>query len=106
MMMAAGKLKVEEGVGYIVAQELGGKSANIILGLGSFALSIACQMFIPLIAICYFSWFTKQGVTLGIVVGINQIVWCVSKQWKVRPRFKQANAQIGVFAHPTGYGTA
>ena len=55
---------------FILSMILSIQSANIILGLGSFALSIACQMFIPLIAICYFSWFTKQGVALGIIVGI------------------------------------
>ncbi len=46
-----------------------------ILSLGSFALSIACQMFVPLLAICYFSWFTKQGVALGIVVGIIAVIF-------------------------------
>ena len=27
-------------------------------------------MFVPLIAICYFPWFTKNGVSFGFVVGI------------------------------------
>ena len=45
-------------------------SGSKIIDLGSFALAIACQMFVPLIAICYFSWFTKQGISFGIVVGI------------------------------------
>ena len=45
-----------------------------IFSLGSFALAIACQMFIPLIAICYFSWFTKQGVSFGIVLGIVVVI--------------------------------
>ncbi len=40
------------------------------LSLGSFSLSIGCQMLIPLLAICYFPWFTKHGVALGLVVGI------------------------------------
>ena len=30
-----------------------------ILSLGSFALAMACQMFVPLLAICYIPWFTK-----------------------------------------------
>ena len=45
-----------------------------IFSLGSFALAIACQMFVPLIAICYFSWFTKQGVSFGIVLGIVVVI--------------------------------
>ena len=43
---------------------------NNIFDLGSFALAIACQMFMPLLALCYFSWFTKQGIAFGIVIGI------------------------------------
>jgi len=55
---------------FIVSLVLSIQSSNVILSLGSFSLSIACQMFVPLIAVCYFPWFTKQGVALGIVVGI------------------------------------
>ena len=51
---------------------------NKIFDLGSFALAIGCQMFVPLIAICYISWFTKQGVSLGIVVGILAIFFTES----------------------------
>ena len=50
-------------------------SGENIIGLGSFALAIACQMFVPLISICYFSWFTKQGVSFGIVVGIITVIF-------------------------------
>ncbi len=46
------------------------QSSQVILNLGSFALSMACQMLIPLLAICYFPWFTKQGISLGLIVGI------------------------------------
>ena len=46
-----------------------GFSGNF-LSLGSFSLSIACQMLVPLIALCYFSWFTKHGIASGLVVGI------------------------------------
>ncbi len=41
-----------------------------ILNLGSFSLSMGCQMLIPLIALCYFPWFTKHGVSMGLVIGI------------------------------------
>ncbi len=46
-----------------------------IFDLASFSLAIACQMFVPLVAICYFSWFTKQGVALGIVLGITAVIF-------------------------------
>ena len=46
-----------------------------IFDLGSFALAVACQMFIPLLALCYFSWFTKQGVAFGIIIGITAVVF-------------------------------
>ena len=41
-----------------------------IFDLCSFALAVECQMFVPLLALCYFSWFTKQGIAFGIVIGI------------------------------------
>ncbi len=45
-------------------------SSDKIFTLGSFSLSIGCQMLIPLIALCYFPWFTKHGISFGIIVGI------------------------------------
>ena len=35
-------------------------------------------MFVPLIAICYIPWFTKQGVSLGIIVGIIAVIFTES----------------------------
>ena len=55
---------------FIVSLVISVKFNDSIFSLGSFALAIACQMFVPLLAICYISWFTKQGVSLGIVVGV------------------------------------
>ena len=46
-----------------------------IFDLASFSLAIACQMFVPLAAICYFSWFTKQGISFGIVIGIAAVIF-------------------------------
>lgn len=40
---------------------------EIIWILNSFAISLAFQMIIPLIAICYFPWFTKNGIIAGLV---------------------------------------
>ena len=51
------------------SEEVGVSSTGNIFSLGSFALSIGCQMLIPLLAICYFPWFTKHGVALGLGVG-------------------------------------
>ena len=58
-------------------------SGSKIIDLGSFALAIACQMFVPLIAICYFSWFTKQGISFGIVVGIIAVFFTESIGQKI-----------------------
>ena len=55
---------------FIFSLTLSIQSSGLILDLGSFALGIACQMFVPFIAICYFPWLTKNGIALGIVVGI------------------------------------
>ena len=53
-------------------------SDGAIIALGSFSLAVACQMFVPLLALCYFSWFTKQGVSFGIAVGIIAIIFTES----------------------------
>tara|TARA_Y100000590_G_scaffold450669_1_gene590723 strand:- start:11654 stop:13531 length:1878 start_codon:yes stop_codon:yes gene_type:complete len=58
------------GLFFIISLVLSLQSTETILNFGSFSLAIACQMFVPLLAICYFPWLTKQGVALGIVVGI------------------------------------
>ena len=55
---------------FFIALSLALSTSDNILGLGSFSLSIGCQMLIPLIAICYFPWFTKNGISLGLIVGL------------------------------------
>ena len=62
------------GLFFIISLSLSIQSLETILSVGIFSLSIACQMFVPLIAICYFPWLTKQGVGLGIVVGIIAVL--------------------------------
>ena len=57
--------------------------SDAIFDLGSFALAVGCQMFVPLIALCYVSWFTKHGVSLGIVVGIFAIFFTESMGQKM-----------------------
>jgi len=62
------------GLFFIISLALSIQSLETILSVGILSLSIACQMFVPLIAICYFPWLTKQGVGLGIVVGIIAVL--------------------------------
>ena len=49
-------------------------SSEKILSLGSFSLSMGCQMLVPLIALCYFPWFTKHGVAFGLVTGMIVVI--------------------------------
>ncbi len=58
----------------IVALIISTSSSIKIFALGSFSLAIACQMFVPLLALCYFPWLTKQGVSLGIILGIVAVI--------------------------------
>ena len=60
---------------FIVSLVLSIQTSNSIFDLGSFALSIACQMFVPLIAICYLPWLTKNGIAFGIIVGIITVIF-------------------------------
>ncbi len=63
---------------FILSLIISVKSYESIFSLGSFSLAIACQMFVPLLAICYIPWFTKQGVALGIVIGIIAVFFTES----------------------------
>ena len=55
---------------FILSLVISIQSIDLVFTLWNFSLSVACQMFVALIAICYLPWFTKQGVALGMVVGI------------------------------------
>ena len=64
---------------FIAALVVSIQSSSSIFDLGSFALSIACQMFVPLMAICYIPWFTKNGISPKIIgeaddVGLFELV--------------------------------
>jgi len=63
---------------FVVSLLLAARFGDEIFSLGSFSLAIACQMFVPLIAMCYISWLTAQGVSLGIVVGIIAVFFTES----------------------------
>ena len=63
---------------FVISLLLAARFGDEIFSLGSFSLAIACQMFVPLIAMCYISWLTAQGVSLGIVVGIIAVFFTES----------------------------
>ena len=42
--------------------------------LGGVAISIGFQMFVPLLSICYVSWFTKHGVSWGLFFGMLAVI--------------------------------
>ena len=60
---------------FIISLILSLLTGKNIFDLASFSLAIACQMFVPLVAVCYFSWFTKQGVAFGIILGITAVIF-------------------------------
>ena len=62
------------GLFFIISVLFSLQPIEAIINLGSLALGIACQMFVPLLAICYIPWLTKHGVSLGIVVGIFTVI--------------------------------
>ncbi|MDP6603047.1 MAG: hypothetical protein QGG17_02495 [Rhodospirillales bacterium] len=55
-----------------VALATGGR--EILLHLGSLALAIAAQLWIPLAAVTWFAWITRAGATWGFVAGCLGVV--------------------------------
>lgn len=47
---------------------------KIIWILNGFAISLAFQMLIPLLAICYIPWFTKEGIVAGLLGGLFVLI--------------------------------
>lgn len=45
-------------------------TTDALVLLGGLATSMGTQMWVPLAAICFFPWLTRQGVVLGLAVGI------------------------------------
>ena len=58
------------GLFFIVSLTFSFQPIESIINLGSFSIAVACQMFVPLLAVCFFPWLTKHGVSFGILVGI------------------------------------
>ena len=45
-------------------------SSDALVLLGGLAVAYGFQMWVPLLSVCYFPWFTRQGVTIGLAAGI------------------------------------
>ena len=64
------------GVAFIVLSALlvATFSKDALVLLGGLAVAFGFQMWVPLASVCYFPWFTRQGVTLGMAAGIIAVV--------------------------------
>jgi len=64
------------GVAVIVGAALvvASTSADALVLLGGLAVAFGFQMWVPLLSVCYFPWFTRQGVTVGLFLGILAVM--------------------------------
>ncbi len=49
-------------------------TTDALVLLGGMAVALGLQMWVPLIAVCYWSWLTRQGVVAGLIVGIIAVL--------------------------------
>ncbi len=72
----AQKLWGRIGVGVIVLAALvvATHSADALVLLGGLAVAFGFQMWPPLMAVCFFPWFTRQGITWGLAAGIVAVI--------------------------------
>ncbi len=49
-------------------------SSDALVLLGGLAVAFGFQMWPPLLAVCYFPWFTRAGITLGLAAGLIVVV--------------------------------
>ena len=70
------KLVGRMGVAFIVLSALlvATFSKDALVLLGGLAVAFGFQMWMPLASICYFPWFTRQGVTYGMAAGIVAVM--------------------------------
>ena len=73
---ATQKLWGRIGVGVIVGAALvvATTSADALVLLGGLAVAFGFQMWVPLMAVCYFPWFTRAGVSVGMFLGIVAVM--------------------------------
>ncbi|MFQ5994959.1 MAG: sodium:solute symporter family protein, partial [Acidiferrobacterales bacterium] len=50
-------------------------SSDALVLLGGLAVAFGFQMWPPLMAVCYFPWFTRQGITWGLAAGIIVVIF-------------------------------
>lgn len=65
------------GVGLIVLAALvvATTSTDALVLLGGLAVAFGFQMWPPLMAVCFFPWFTRQGITWGLAAGILGVIF-------------------------------
>ena len=73
---ATQKLFGRLGVAFIVFSALlvATYSKDALVLLGGLAVAFGFQMWVPLMSVCYFPFFTRQGVTLGMAAGIVAVM--------------------------------
>jgi SSS family solute:Na+ symporter len=53
-------------------------SADALVLLGGLAVAFGFQMYPALMSVCYFPWFTRQGITWGLAAGIVAVIFTES----------------------------
>jgi len=73
---ATQKLWGRIGVGFIVCAALvvATYSSDALVLLGGLAVAFGFQMWPSLMSVCYFPWFTRQGITAGLFFGIVAVM--------------------------------
>jgi Na+/proline symporter len=68
------------GVAFIVISALmvATFSKDALVLLGGLAVAFGTQMWVPLAAVCYFPWITRQGATWGLAVGLLGVIFTES----------------------------
>jgi len=71
------KLFGRMGVAFIVVSALvvATFSKDALVLLGGLAVAFGFQMWVPLAAVCWFPWLTRQGVTWGLGVGLLAVIF-------------------------------
>jgi len=65
------------GVAFIVVSALvvATFSKDALVLLGGLAVAFGFQMWVPLASVCWFPWFTRQGVTWGLAAGLLAVIF-------------------------------
>jgi Na+/proline symporter len=70
----AGRVCVVIVVGMALVVATADVFADALVLLGGLAVAFGFQMWVPLAAICYFPWLTKEGVSWGLLAGIIGVI--------------------------------